>query len=297
MYIGIDGGGSTVRVVVAEFVEDEPHVVGMATGESVNPSVVGHTVAAQRIEAAVRAAMAQAGVTTVRAVAAGIAGASRKHSEVWLRETLSAMLPGAAVVPSSDFEIALVAAHGRREGVLILAGTGSVAYGINTQGVDAQVGGWGYLLGDEGSGYWIGLEALRHIARAADGREGAGPLRKRVLAHLKLDHPADMIAWVYGEARNPEIAALAPVVMELVNQDMMASSIIQRAAGALATHAQTVIQRLKMHDPPIAFTGGLLSQPNPLGWALCQQLGLDAIPVPRSEPVVGAVLLAYLMEG
>lgn len=297
MYIGIDGGGSTVRVLVAEFVEGEPHVVGMATGEAVNPSVVGHTVAAQRIEAAVREAMAQANVTTVRAVAAGIAGASRKHSEGWLRETLSAMLPGAAVVPSSDFEIALVAAHGRREGVLILAGTGSVAYGVNQKGEDAQVGGWGYLLGDEGSGYWIGLEALHHIARAADGQEDAGPLQKCVLAHLGLDKPVDMIAWVYGEPRNSEIAALAPVVMALVNQDMMASSIIQRAAGALANHAQTVIRRLKMRNPPVAFTGGLLSQPNPLSRALCLHLGMDAVPVPRSEPVVGAALLAYLMEG
>src|SRR6185295_15071152 len=106
----------------------------------------------------------------------GIAGASVIHSEDWLREVFSTIMPGVPFVPSSDLEIALVGALGERRGVLVLAGTGSAGFGINLAGQSLQVGGWGYLLGDEGSSYWIGMQALQMLTRLADGRADVVPV-------------------------------------------------------------------------------------------------------------------------
>ena len=83
------------------------------------------------------------------------------------------MLPAAQIALSSDVEIALVGALGQRLGIVVLAGTGSAAYGVNRAGDALLVGGWGYLLGDEGSGYWIGAEALRLLARASGSAPGS----------------------------------------------------------------------------------------------------------------------------
>ncbi len=126
------------------------------------------------------------------------------------------MLPAAQVALSSDVEIALVGALGRRLGIVVLAGTGSAAYGVNRAGESLLVGGWGYLLGDEGSGYWIGSEALRLLARAADQRPASPAMKSesilpaRIMAALDLATPKAVVKWLYhgSGSRVAEVARL-----------------------------------------------------------------------------------------
>lgn len=290
--MGIDGGGSTVRVVIAT---PELAVCGQASGPTANPSVVGRDAAAETIRAAMRGALEDAGLLPeqVSAVGIGVAGAAASHSEAWLRQVVTAVTPHARLALSADYEIALAGALGKRCGVLVLAGTGSFVYGVNSAGESALVGGWGYLLGDEGGGYWIGMEGLRAVARALDGRGPATTLTGTLAAVLGVRDRHDLIRWLYGGAkRTHDTAELARQVLEQAAGDPVAAAIIQRAADELAQAAETVIHRLNMESPEFAFAGGLLSEPNPLTEALCRALRLAAVPVPRHPPVIGAALLA-----
>jgi N-acetylglucosamine kinase-like BadF-type ATPase len=292
--MGIDGGGSAIRVVITT---PDLTVRGQRDGPTVNPGVVGFETAARTIRDAMRAALASADLTPnqITAVGIGIAGAAAHHSAGWLREVVAAVTPHALIIPSADFEIALVGAVGRREGVLVLAGTGSLAYGVNAAGRSALVGGWGYLLDDAGSGYWIGIRALAAVARAADGRGPQTSLTSILLEALDLAKPLDLIGWLYHSetARTRAVAQLAPLVLDRAARgDLVAQVIITGATAELTQAAHTVMRRLDMPAPDFAFAGGLLSQPNLLSESLCAALGLDALPVPHHPPVIGAALLA-----
>ncbi len=294
--MGVDGGGSGVRAVICT---PSLEVLGEGHGSTANPGVVGLEQAERNIQTAMRAALAAAALPAeaVEAVGLGIAGASIYHYDAadWLRQVARGVLPRAQVVPSSDFEIALVGALGRRLGVLVLAGTGSLAYGVNAAGEAALVGGWGYLLDDAGSGYWLGMRGLRAVVHADDGQGPPTALTERLLGALRLERPRDLVLWLYRAEtpRTREIAALAPLVLQAAAEgDHVAGKLIAEACDTLTALAHTVIRRLALRKPPIAFAGGLLRAPNPLSACLCANLGLDERPQPRYTPAVGAALLA-----
>lgn len=307
--MGIDGGGTSLRVVV---VDTNMQVLHQVQGETANPSIIGEAESAARIQQGVTMALHQAGVTQadVRAVGIGIAGASAVYAEDWLRATVRVILPGVFVAPSSDNEIALVGAHAARRGVLLLSGTGSVAFGINEAGESRQIGGWGYLMGDEGSGYWIGMEALRAIVRAQDQRSPDTALTTLVLEHLGLSHPVELIRWLYrgkdspadaasrGVPRNREVAALSGLVMAAAESgDKVANRIIDTAAIELADHCRAVIRVLAIQDAHVGFAGGLLTNNTLLRQRVIDTFGSDVkIITPRYPPVVGAALLAKTLS-
>jgi N-acetylglucosamine kinase-like BadF-type ATPase len=294
-FMGVDGGGSTVRVVI---VTSDLAVQAEYIGPAVNPSVVGRDEAAARIQAALRESLRQAGLAPeqVRRVGIGVAGASNRYSwaSAWLRGVVQGVLSTAHVVPSADYEIALVGAHGQRLGILLLAGTGSLAYGVNAAGQSALVGGWGYLMGDEGSGYWLGSQALRAVVRMVDRRGQRTTLYDAVLNTLNVSDPLDLIPWLYGESpRVREVARLAPLVLDCAAQgDSLARDLVETGARELALAVRAVVHQLALHGQQPAFTGSLLNAPNPLSMRVCQLLGMPAIPVPHYTPVIGAALLA-----
>ncbi len=295
-YVGIDGGGTSLRVAV---VDAELRVLAEAHGETVNPSVVGHALAAQRIQAAVQAALSQANVPprAVAAVGVGVAGAAPEHSAPWLSATLGAALPDVPQALASDVEVALVGAHGARLGLLVLSGTGSCAYGVNAARESALVGGWGYLLGDEGSGCWIGRQALKCVAQIADQRRQDEPSRafkEQVLDFLEIRTPRQMLQWVYREgAPAPRVATLAPLVLAMAQAgNAHAQRIVTQGALRLVDHVHQLRAQLGL-DGPIGFAGGLLEKSAYYRQMLADALQID-VPTPRYPPVIGAALLAKL---
>jgi glucosamine kinase len=293
-YLGIDGGGSNLRLAVTD---ENLNVLAEAQRETANPSSIGRDAAKRLIQDAIREIVAKS--PPIQAVGIGIAGAAKVHSADWLREVVREILPRVRVVPSSDMEIALVGANGERRGVLILAGTGSVAYGINKASEELQVGGWGYLLGDEGGGYSIGMEALRTISHTFDGtHDYASSLYRRIMDDLNFSHPKDLIAWLYrGDSKVREVAKLAALVVEEADRgDSRAIAVIENAAGHLSRLTQTTIRRLAIEQPQIAFAGGLLSEPNPLSTRLMSHLNLTTFPTAKYPPVIGAALLAKMAD-
>lgn len=293
--MGIDGGGSNLRVVV---VNDQLEPLARVDHGPANPNVVGRDQAAERIQETMREALKQAGEPVV-SVGIGIAGAARHYAEEWLCDVVHGALPDVMVAAASDNEIALVGANGEREGVLLLAGTGSGAFGINESGKSLQVGGWGYLLGDEGSGYWLGLQALRTTVHAGDGQlQHPGSLPRRVLAELSLEQASGIIQWLYTKQPAPvaDVARLSRLVLEeAAAGDAVAQQIVEEAAAALVNQARTVVRDLQLAEPRFAFAGGLLESDNPLSNLVVRKLGLEARPHAKYPPVIGAALLAKLI--
>jgi N-acetylglucosamine kinase-like BadF-type ATPase len=289
--MGIDGGGSTVRVVITD---PDLNIHGQAQDVGVNPKLVGHDVSTQRLQAAMRRALSEAAVPSsdIVAVCIGLAGGGKD----WDPQIVKAITPNASVVCAGDLKIALVGARGDCLGVVVLAGTGCAAYGINTAGDNTFVGGLGYLLDDVGSGYWLGKEAVRRSLRAIDETAPPTRLRDGIMATLGIVNRADLVTWMYDAVQqNPSaVAQLAPLVLnEAAAGDPVAQTIVEEGAQELALMCHTVMRRLGglSHDH-IAFAGGLLTAPNWLSSRLCELLSLPEIPNTRYPPVMGAALLA-----
>ena len=298
LFMGIDGGGSKLRIALVDANLDE---LSSLTAGSVNPSSIGRAAARERIQGGILAALRLANRRheNITAAGIGIAGASNLHSEEWLLETVKPVLPDSHLVLSSDMEIALVGALARRHGILLLAGTGSAVYGATPAGERLQVGGWGYLLGDEGSSFWIGLRLLRHVTETFDsGAERCmTALGRACLDELGLSQARELVAWVYQSetARAVRIASLAPLVLDHAeNGENMAIDILRQAAKHLVGQVETTQRRLNYMEAPIAFAGGLLDKENWLSGEVAQRLALAERPLAKHPPVLGAALLAKM---
>ena len=189
-----------------------------------------------------------------------MAGADRGPEKQLLQEWVKQNHIANWVEVTNDGALLLTAGTPDGWGVAVIAGTGSIAVGRSTDGRLARAGGWGYLLGDEGSGYAIAMQALNAVTRSADGRGGKTPLTEKLLGAMSLQKPQDTIAAVYrGGWDRTAIAALAPIVFEVAeNGDEIALSIVERQAGELAHVIAAVARTLAFQAFPLAIAGGAL---------------------------------------
>jgi len=219
----------------------------------------------------------------------------RAVMQTWAAERF----PGATVAVVTDAQLVLAAGTPAGWGLALISGTGSLAYGEDAAGRNARAGGWGYLLGDEGSGYAIGLAALRAVMRAADGRGPATALTAAVLAHWGLQQPQELVRHVYRpELGRTEIAALAALVDAAAGQgDAVARALTAEAGRELALAVQAVARQLAFTGAvPCAVAGSVLVKGQAVATAFraaAVELGLQLEPfTPVAEPVWGAIRLA-----
>ncbi len=294
--LGIDGGGSTLRIGI--YGESLKCIYLLELSETANPSVLGFAQAEELLKSTLQKTIDEAGIapSTVHFVGAGMAGAAQNPD--WLSAILNQSLPHAQITVAPDYEIALIGAHGERYGVLVLSGTGSAACGINASGESAHSGGWGYLLGDGGSGYWLGLEMLKSSTRVADGCMEETSLYQQTFTHLKISAPEELISWIYNPDRNNrEISQMAPLVLACAAAgDLEAYRIVEDGAEHLYQLYLSVVKRLDFANPPVMFAGGLLSSDTLLRRLLMQKIGLEKVPAPMYSPVEGAALMANLLK-
>ncbi len=211
----------------------------------------------------------------------------------------------ANVQVDGDIMAAFTGAFPLGNGLVMIAGTGSVAFGLAAGGERVQVGGWGYLLGDEGSGYAIGLDALRTVLRFYDGREAATTLAPALLDHLALSSPAALVRRVYTDRMNrDEIAAIAPfVAAHAAAGDTASVRILWNAGGALADLACAGVERIIQSGigANVALLGGLFAHIPMLTDAFQRHLRAclpdTMIVAPRFDAVGGAAILALREAG
>ena len=245
-YLGIDAGGTKTTCAVG----DESKLLATAGAGPANVLRVGEATARESLHQAVREAGVAAGITLaqVACTCIGAAGAARAEIAGIVRRILQEILPPSIHVVG-DMEIALEAAFGTGPGVIVNAGTGSFAYGRNTQGATARAGGWGFAIGDEGSAHWIGRTAITAALRASDLGKGTDGTKAQPL----LD--ALMKAWGVGSVDDliraanatpaPDFSALFPVIVAAAEAgDEVARQVLTKAGTELGQIAAIVIGRL-----------------------------------------------------
>ncbi len=306
LVLGVDGGGTKTVAWLAPLDDvGSGEILGRGHAGPGNPRAAGFETAQANIEAAIAAAFADARLPqqTVATACFGLAGAGRAAEQEQI--TAWALARGIArrVQVTGDAEPILAAAAPDNVGIALISGTGSLAFGRNAAGETARCGGWGYLLGDEGSGYAIALAGLRAAVRAADGRGPATDLLPAFLRELAAATPHELVARAYSpEMTRERLAGLAGIVFDLRSTDAVAEQIVAAAADELAELVATVARQLRLPKSgyTLAMTGGvLLHQLNYLdqfAQALvgkCLELGSrPAHWMLVEEPVRGAVALA-----
>jgi glucosamine kinase len=258
--VGVDAGGSKTRVIVANH---RGETIAELTGEgaAMSPGNAEHCagIIAGLVTRAIESIQEDNAVPGV--IYAGVAGTGREAEQCSLQEALTALEIADEVVVETDASIALADAFGDRSGVLLIAGTGSIAYGRSPSGMLARCGGWGVAFGDEGSGAWIGRRALSVVAASYDGREPETALTGAILTAAQVNEVEQLIPWAIAADRDT-LAALAPSVLAMAMQDdVRANSIVDMAVEELVLHVRALARRLFVDDRAafdLALSGGLL---------------------------------------
>jgi N-acetylglucosamine kinase-like BadF-type ATPase len=295
--VGVDAGAtSTVAALSREgvFVRD-------AVGPGGNATIVGVDDAADAMLQAIRRA---AQGLLPDAIYIGAAGAGRSRIADPLAMLVCAAYPRAVVRVGDDTAIALRGAIPQGPGVVVIAGTGSVAYAENGER-RARVGGYGYLVGDEGSGYAIGMAAVRAYTRVLDGRAPRDEVTDHVVRTLAATDRATLLAALYdGRVAPSTPAALAPGIIALADGgDRAATKIVQQAALDIAELVRGAARAVGLLDanPVIALAGGLLQENSVLTFLIETRINGDiagATIVRRGDaPVRGALRLAESLAG
>jgi N-acetylglucosamine kinase-like BadF-type ATPase len=302
LLLAVDGGGTRTRAAVADL---EGRVLARGFGPSSNLQNVGMEKVAVALTTAIEGALLQVpgGLYKgegpawrsgrIAAACFGLAGVDSKDDE----DRISAWVKDQAVAPRfsvlNDSELVLACGTPEGFGVALIAGTGSICLGRAKDGRTARVGGWGPLVGDEGSGHELAVRALRLAFRTADGRASTPALLRAALAHFAMPDAPSLMNRLYApDTRPADVAAFATVVADLAGKgDADAGRLVAEAAAELVAHVQVVMKTLRLEKPPLALSGGVLrSQARTL---LLSGLGAEIGPVTHvSDPVVGAVTLA-----
>ena len=290
--IGADVGGTKTAVAVSE----DDRVLGRADGPggAVRPGRA--LVAATTITEVVRRALSDAGRLTGDVLVVGAAGAGREPEREELRKALRAENLAPTVVVTTDIDIALAAAFSDGPGIVVSAGTGSVAVGRDKAGKRHRIGGYGWQMGDEGSGYAIGRAALGAVSRAMDGRSPRTALSERVLRATRSSDFDELVRWA-ATASPAEVAALAPHVLAVAAAgDQLAQGITDYAARELSQLAICLLPKMDIIPPiRVAVTGGLLAPEQPLRKTLLAKLAEEPAFQPTDTPVdavAGALRIA-----
>jgi N-acetylglucosamine kinase-like BadF-type ATPase len=258
---GIDGGGTKTHAVV---MDKDQLILGEGQAGPSNPLRVGITVAAAAIREARDRACTEARVrrADIVAIEIGLAGARRKELRARMEEALR-NLGIREIEVVSDADIALFGATDGEPGVVVIAGTGSVSFGVNARHRHMRAGGWGPMAGDEGGGSWIARRALRAIAYAADGRGPETSLTAAACSYFHVSNADDLSTAIYAPTiTNERIAGFAKPVIEAAKaDDQAARAIVTEAGRELGIAAAAVIRNLRMEQErfQVAYVGGVFA--------------------------------------
>ena len=283
--LGLDIGGSKTQALRAE----DGIIVQEAIAGSANVASVGSGEAGRQLDVILE----RLGAKDIRAVCAGAAGVDTPAGEAQLRDLLAERLPNTRIRVVHDSQLILAAA-GVVDGIAVISGTGSVAWG-RRGGQHARAGGWGYLLGDEGSGYWVAREAVRRTLARLDRGEPADRLGQQLAADCGLQSTEQLLDHFYAQPNRRYWAGRARVVFELANSgDPVSTQIVESAAAALTELAVAVAGRLDSTGP-VVLAGGLAVHQPGLQTIVRRRLaerGLNDVRILIVDPVRGAVQLA-----
>jgi N-acetylglucosamine kinase-like BadF-type ATPase len=300
LVLGIDGGGTKTTALVAD---ERGNVLAQRQGQATNPNVVGPEAAAKTIHQLVTLCCddVRCEPPELGSLVVGLAGVGREPDRKRMRDEVAKLFEQekqalAPLTIETDARVALEGAFDGAPGVVMIAGTGSIVVGKTARGDIMRVGGWGRLIGDEGSGFAIGREALNLLALQYDGRGDAGRLREAFAREYKWESRDQIIAAVYQDRIDP--ASLAPLVIRTAgNNCIVAQRILQKAATALVEQARVVVMQMGiLRKVGMVMLGGLLEHEavfaNVVHMKILKLLPQVDVRGALHSPAYGAVLLA-----
>ena len=298
---GVDGGGTKTRSVITD---SQFRVLGAAVAGPSNPLRVGVDRAVEAVVQALDGACSAVGIdrSQLAAMGIGLGGVRHAHHHQATSRALGRTLSTEAFVLVPDAEIALFGATGGKPGIVVIAGTGSVACGLNARGEVVYSGGWGPTFGDEGSGYDIARRALMAAAADVDGRGRPTALTAQICHWFAVSSPMELLSIIYRHDQpggSPQIASLAQLVVSVAEQgDPVAGEILRHAGTELGRAVVAVIQRLQMTRMAfrVAYVGSVFQAGElilkPLRQAVTTVAPRAWVTAPLYPPAVGAAMLA-----
>ena len=305
IYLAIDGGGTKTDVVLFD---NKGNVISRVIGESTNPNALKNEDLHQRfykifselfskLNSNEKSPEAHSLDIKIKAGFAGMAGADHPKLNQQLKNAILENLP----VPCDELEVAndaitaLWSGTDGGPGLVVIAGTGAIAYGVKADGETFRIGGWGHLISDEGSGYFVGKEAVRAAFRAEDGLGPKTDLTKRLLSAFNVQKLQDLIPIIYQEPKKT-MAGLAPIVIEAADfGDAVAQQIVKNAVQALLELMQAGQKTFDQPEVNVVLAGGLWKSKG-VQKELKRSLQFNAT-MPTVPPVYGAVVGVLKKEG
>lgn len=295
-YIGIDGGGTNSRLLA---VDAQQNVLYQASGTSTNMASNSKQFVKDSIVALLDGCWKKGGLRKAgcAGLCIGSAGLDSESSMAAMREIIEGLGFSCPITVVNDSVLALSAATQTCAGVIVISGTGSIACGMAEDGSIVRCGGWGHLLDDGGSAYWIGKEALRRSLMSYDKRESETVLCEHLPKALGVAHITDCVEYIYSDFNKTKLAELSILVNEAAKDgDAVSLSILRDAAKELAGLAQAVIHRIEHHIPVVIVSGGTILN-NDILFQKFQQAMHKINPrieiqKMQQDPVWGAVYLA-----
>ncbi|XZE51702.1 N-acetylglucosamine kinase [Planctomycetaceae bacterium SH139] len=307
LFLGIDAGGSKTEAWLGSRKQNQLQLLGKGRAGPANLTIHGLEESGHQLLLATERAFIEANLSrssTTRACLC-LAGCGRSEERQQVEQWALASGIGLQVMVCSDAEILLAATRSIEstevvsEGIGLIAGTGSIAWGRRHDGQTMRCGGWGPKLGDEGSGYAIALAAIKAACRIADGRANDQLFFNTILSAIGLDSSHELVPWAYAAERTrEEIASLTPTIFELFKVSRIAQRIVHEAAEQLAQQVAILVRRLQLSGYPLAMAGGVLVHQDRYRNLVNQQLHrLSSAPTEItivSDPVRGALRLASI---
>ncbi len=292
---GVDAGGSHTEAVIGDSSGTE---LSRSRGGPANVETIGAANAARTIADTVLHALEKiSSEPPVTGLVVGAAGTGTEANRVALRSALAEQGIAASLKVTSDAAIALESAFPNGAGIVLIAGTGSIAYARNSSGEVSRVGGLGWRFGDEGSGYSLGRAAIAAILRAREHRAAETALTKALGAATDTASDHDLNRWI-ERTGVAEVAGLAGVVCQAADDgDEVAAELVREAARSLADHVTALSLRFENRENVrVALHGGLIAADSAVRRSLLAELA-SRTPAPivtdvRVDPASGALLLA-----
>ncbi|SHI69888.1 N-acetylglucosamine kinase [Lutispora thermophila] len=297
IYIGIDGGGTNLKALIGD---SNKRVIGTAKSGPVNYQSVGIEKVKESFGSLLAYCKNELKIKheDIECICMGCAGINNKMDEMIYKEMMNELGYSNKLLLYNDAFVALVGANGKAEGAVIISGTGSIAYGIKKDGTHVRVGGWGHIIGDEGSGYSIARDALNTIVRSMDGIIPYTMLTEAIMEKLKVKTLEELMTYIYDpRTQKQHIGELAPVVMDMAKSDKAAENIVKNAAYQLCNMVYALKRKMNLESFKLALSGSVLTKSEVVRNILIDQLKQNSpeihVSLGEKEPVYGALMLAW----
>ena len=296
-YLGIDGGGSSLKALLGD---ENKKIIGAIKSGPVNYQSAGLEKTKANFASLFNYCenYFKVAIGDIKCICLGCAGANNKQDKMIYANMIKELGYKGKLLIYNDAYIALVGANGEAKGAVLISGTGSIAYGISKDGKHVRVGGWGHIIGDEGSGYAIGRDALNAITRSIDGIIPQTKLTEAILNKLNISNLDELITFVYDpNTQKQHIAELSPIVIEKACEDRIAAKIVDDAVNNLWQMVYGLKIKMDMDSFNLSLSGSILTETDVIRKKIIKKLNEELpqiqITMGKYKPDYGALTIAW----